>query len=49
MRWNAVAVISRLLNIRFLNSIVIGRRGFSLVRCDYHDIFEQTAKMDIMV
>lgn len=43
-----LAETGRLLNIRFLDSMVISRRGFVSMRREYPEIFEQTAKMDIM-
>ena len=43
-----LAAAGRLLNIRFLDSMVISRRGFASMRREYPEIFEQAAKMDIM-
>ena len=38
----------RLLNIRFLDSVLITRRGFTSMRRKFPEIFELAAKMDIM-
>ena len=43
-----LAAAGRLLNIRFLDSVVISRRGFTSMHREYPEIFEQAAKMDIM-
>ena len=48
MRWTVVAVAGRLLNIRFLDSMVVSRRGFASMRRDHPEIFVQAAKMDVM-
>ena len=43
-----LAVTGRLLNIRFLDSVLITRRGFTSMRRKFPEIFELAAKMDIM-
>ena len=43
-----LAVTGRLLNIRFLDTVLITRRGFASMRRKFPEIFELAAKMDIM-
>ncbi|MBO4436385.1 MAG: hypothetical protein J5791_05825 [Fibrobacter sp.] len=43
-----LAVTGRLLNIRFLDSVLITRRGFASMRRKFPEIFDLAAKMDIM-
>ena len=43
-----LAAAGRLLNIRFHDNVVISRRGYISMRCEYPEIFKQAAKMDVM-
>lgn len=43
-----LAAAGRLLNIRFLDTVLITRRGFASMRRKFPEIFELAAKMDVI-